>query len=89
MMGFKQQFLLALCTKPCTASIPTIRFITIQNRNALWVGRYRAFATAVYVVMHDVRTHRLYLCVGSTASSLDIFLFVINLMALCSTWISL
>ena len=37
---------------------------------------------AVNVVMHDLRTHHLYLCVGSTAPSLDILLFAINLMSL-------
>ena len=34
---------------------------------------YGAVCYAVYVVMHDSHTHRLYLCVGSTAPSLDIF----------------
>ena len=39
------------------------------------VGRQRGHSTsAVYVVMHDVRTHGLYLCVGSTAPSLNILI---------------
>ena len=44
----------------------SIRFIAIQNSNALMgrqIGKFARFAAAVNVFMHDSRTHRLYLCV--------------------------
>ena len=52
-----------------------IRFNAIQNRNALWEGIRGSF----YAVS-TARARNAYFCVGSTAPSLDIFLFAINLM---------
>ena len=48
---------------------------------------YGAVCYAICVVMHDSRTHRLYLCVGSTAPSLDILLLAINLIVYEATFV--
>ena len=57
-----------------------IRFIAISEPHCIMGTQRGHSSTAVYVVMHDVHTHALYLCVGSTAPCLDISLFAINLM---------
>ena len=62
-------------------AVSTIRFII---RNTMhWGKEYGWFLCNFY----DLRTQRLYLCVGSTAPSLDILLFAINLIELseCSS----
>ena len=62
------------------------KLVLLPQRKVYRDSEPGAVCDAVYVVMHDSRTHRQYLCVGSKAPSLDTLLFAINLMQLTITF---